>query len=280
MQSETTEGGIFFRPEDDFDPAKIFECGQCFRWNPDRSGTYTGVAMGRAVRLQACEGGYIISCTEKDFADIWFDYFDFGRHYADMRARLSTDAYMRAACEHGAGIRLLNQDKWETLCSFILSQCNNIGRIKKIVEALCRAHGDPIAFEGGVRYTFPSAEKLASLQAEDLVPLRAGYRVPYILSAARSVAEGRLDLDALSGLSFDAALHALKAERGIGDKVANCVILFSLRIPEAFPIDVHMKRAVEAHYGKLFDPSVFGELAGLAQQYMFHYQRTGKDPYT
>lgn len=266
---------IEFFPEDDFDLEKIFECGQCFRWNADEDGIYTGVAMGRAARIRKAGGSFFITCSEKDFKNIWYDYFDLAKNYACMREKLAVDDYMRRAVEYGAGIRILNQDRWETLCSFIISQCNNIPRIKKIVETLCRQFGDPIDFLGGEYYSFPSAQRLAPLEPEDLAPLRCGYRAPYIIDAARAVNEGRLDLDALSRSSFEDALKALKAQNGIGDKVANCAILFSLRMPGAFPIDVHMKRAIAEHYGSNFDPCVFGSLAGLAQQYMFHYQRTG-----
>ncbi|MGE4484469.1 MAG: DNA-3-methyladenine glycosylase [Oscillospiraceae bacterium] len=274
MRCSERDGEVELFGLDDFDLQKIFECGQCFRWNRRDDGSYIGVAMGRAARLRRDGDSIFISGTAGDFENIWYDYFDFSRNYAEIRRIIATDDYMRRATEYGAGIRILNQDRWETLCSFIISQCNNIPRIKKIVEKLCALFGEPLDFCGDTYYTFPPAEKLAALNEADLSPLRSGYRAPYILGAARAVADGRLDLDALSGGSYADAMRELKLLSGIGDKVANCAILFSLRMKDAFPVDVHMKRAIAEHYGKSFDPRVFGDLAGVAQQYMFYYQRT------
>ncbi|MBO4330523.1 MAG: DNA glycosylase, partial [Oscillospiraceae bacterium] len=183
---------------DDFDPVKIFECGQCFRWNADGRGGYTGVAMGRAARVYTENGGIFISGGEEEYRDIWRAYFDMDRSYSELRRKLSTDDYTAAAARYGEGIRILKQDRWEALCSFIISQCNNIPRIKKIIEALCAAFGDELSFDGELYRSFPSAERLAALEPEDLAPVRCGYRAEYVISAAREVASGRLDLDALA----------------------------------------------------------------------------------
>jgi N-glycosylase/DNA lyase len=184
---------------------------------------------------------------------------------------------MKRATDFGAGIRILRQDKWEALCSFIISQCNNIPRIKKIVETLCSTFGDPVELNGKTFYTFPSADRVASLEAEDLAPLRCGYRAPYIIDAARAVASGELNLEELSRKDFNTALKTLKSLNGVGDKVANCVILFGLCMLNAFPIDVWMKKAIKEHYGDGFDPKIFGDYAGIAQQYMFYYARSGEE---
>ncbi len=264
---------VEIKTSDDFDPKKIFGCGQCFRWNENPDGSFTGVAMGKAARLRREGGGIFITGTEDDVSSVWHDYFDLDRDYRRLRESVCVDGYMRLASDYGAGIRILNQDRWETLCSFIISQCNNIPRIKKIVEALSRLFGDPVELEGETFYTFPSAERLASLSPGDLSPVRCGYRAPYIIAAARAVASGGLDLDALSKTDLATAKRALTALPGIGEKVASCVILFSLRIGSAFPVDVWMKKALARHYPEGFDPEVFGENAGLAQQYMFYFQR-------
>ncbi|MBQ6539577.1 MAG: DNA-3-methyladenine glycosylase 2 family protein [Oscillospiraceae bacterium] len=261
-------------PEDDFDPVKIFECGQCFRWNMDENGDYTGVAMGKAARIRQAGDSVFISGTLSDFENVWHDYFDLGKNYSKLRRSLCVDEYMKNATDFGAGIRILNQDRWEALCSFIISQCNNIPRIKKIVETLCSLYGDPIEFEGDIRYTFPSASRVALLEESDLAPLRCGYRAPYIIGAARAVDSGALDLEALSGGTLEEAEKALRSLKGVGKKVANCAILFSLRIEDAFPIDVWMKKAISEHYNGKLDTSVFGGHSGLAQQYMFYYQRS------
>ena len=262
---------------DDFDLERIFECGQCFRWNADENGVYTGVALGKAAKIYREGDKIFISGSLEDFENIWRGYFDLDRSYAEIRAGLCTDDYMREASSFGAGIRILRQDKWEALCSFIISQCNNIPRIKKIVETLCRLFGEKLELFGEEYYTFPSAEKIAALTAEDLAPLRSGYRAPYIINAAKMVASGELDLEAVAQTDPNDALKTLKSLNGVGDKVANCVVLFGLQMLDAFPIDVWMKKALKAHYEGGFDPKVFAPYAGIAQQYMFYFARSGKD---
>ena len=258
---------------DDFDPDKIFSCGQCFRWNRCTDGSYTGVALGRAVRLEkAGDRLYLYGVVQADAA-LWRSYFDLDRSYAAIRRQLGIDGYMRACTEYGAGIRILRQDSWEALCTFIISQCNNIPRITRIVETLCALCGAEVRLEGRAYRTFPSPEAVASLSLEALAPLRCGYRAPYILNAARTISEGRLDLSALSAGSTQQALEALCALDGVGLKVASCAALFGLQKLDVFPVDVWMKKALRAHYPAGLDPLVFGGYAGIAQQYMFYYQR-------
>ena len=278
MQYRMIDNEIELREVSDFDPVKIFESGQCFRWNPAPDGSYVGVAKGIAARVRWDGDAVYITGTEKDFNEVWYDYFDIGRDYSVLRARVSTDEYTAAAAEYGKGIRILAQDRWEALCSFIISQCNNIPRIKKIIEALCTLAGDKIEFMGRTYWSFPSAETLARMEPEDLAPIRSGYRAPYIISAARAVASGETDLEALSKLDCASALKELKKMQGVGEKVANCAVLYGLRIPTAFPVDVWIKRALSEHYPPGFDPAVFGDAAGLAQQYIFYYIRSSNVP--
>ena len=268
-------GEVAFCPNDDFELEKIFECGQCFRWDMGSDGSYTGVALGKAARIRREGDGFLITGTERDFTDVWFDYFDLGKNYSEARNAICIDDYMKAASDYGAGIRILAQDRWEGLCSFIISQCNNIPRIKKIISALCSLAGEPTELLGKTYMTFPSAERVAGLTVKDLEPLRCGYRAPYILGAAEAVASGKLDLEKTAMLDSVSALKELKSLNGVGDKVANCVILFALRMPEAFPVDTWIKKALSERYGKDFDPKVFSKNAGLAQQYMFYYRRSG-----
>ena len=258
---------------DDFDLAKIFECGQCFRWESDTDGTYTGVAIGRAASIRSNGGSIFISGTAEDFQNIWRGYFDLDRDYGEIRQKLCIDEYMRQATEYGKGIRILKQDKWETLCSFIISQCNNIPRIKKIIAALCHEFGDMIIFKDKTYYTFPTAEKIAGLEEHDLAPIRCGYRAGYIINAARAIAEGALDLETLSRGTPENARAALMKLYGVGEKVADCALLFGLHMLDAFPMDVWMKRAVAQYYGSGFDPGVFSPYAGVAQQYIYNYIR-------
>lgn len=265
---------VLLAKKKDLDPVKTFECGQCFRWNMDDKGDYYGVVGAHAARVFIDgEDVYI----ESDTDELWSEYFDLATDYAAITDAFHVSEYMDECIEFGYGIRLLRQDRWEALCSFIISQCNNIPRIKGIVERLCQNFGDKISFEGRDYYTFPTAERIAALSEEDLAPIRSGYRAAYIISAARAVAEGRVDLEALSQTDCDASLRALKSLNGVGTKVANCANLFGLGHMEAFPIDVWMKRALKEHFPKDFDPKTLGSYAGLAQQYIFYYARSGEN---
>lgn len=265
---------IFLTDCAQLDPVKTFECGQCFRWNADENGVYTGVAYGQAARVKISDGGVYIYSEEAN-ADLWRFYFDLDVDYESVRRSFCAGEYFERCSEFGRGIRILRQEPWEALCSFIISQCNNIPRIKKIVETLCISFGEPFEFDGEVFYSFPSAERLAPLETEDLSGLRCGYRAAYIISAARDVCSGRVDLARLSNLEFDNAIAELKTMQGVGAKVANCAVLYGLHHMSGFPIDTWMKRALREHFPPDFDPAVFGEYAGLAQQYIFHYARSG-----
>ena len=259
-------------PERLLSPYKTFECGQCFRWNPDGSGGYTGAASGRAARVFALGGTARVECEEADIG-FWRDYLDMGTDYDAARESVMRGEYLTDCARTGEGIRILRQDKWEALCSFIISQCNNIPRIKSIVEKLCALFGEPFETPWGVKYSFPAAERVALLEEPELAPLRAGYRAAYIINAARAVASGGIDLDAAAAMDGDAARRYLKGLSGVGDKVANCAVLFGLHRLDAFPIDVWIKRALRAHLPPDFDPTTLGEYAGLAQQYMFFAER-------
>lgn len=267
----TREKAIRLASTDEIDIEKTFECGQCFRWNADENGVYTGVARGHAARIYNENGGvYVVSDADEDF---WRDYLDLDRDYVSISRAFDGGDYLRDCVENGMGIHILNQDPWEALCSFIISQCNNIPRIKGIVERLCDSFGGYTELEGVPYRTFPGAEIIAPLEEKDLSPLRCGYRAPYIITAARAVCDGSLDLDALTRADAEEARAELKKLNGIGDKVANCVVLFGLRHMEAFPIDVWIRRALKEHFPPDFDPKSLGEYAGLAQQYIFYSAR-------
>ena len=258
----------------ELDIAKTFECGQCFRWNADEKGVYKGIAMGFPAKLWE-EGEYVYIRTQAP-PELWLDYFDLRRDYEAM-SRFEGGEYLDKCIKYGMGIRILNQEPWEALCSFIISQCNNITRIKGIVERLCQMYGDEIQLEGEIYYSFPSAEKLAFLRPEDLAPLRSGYRAPYIISAANDIVCGNIELNELIELPYAEAKKKLMSLKGVGEKVANCVVLFGLRHMEGFPIDVWIKRALKEHFPADFDPKSLGEFAGLAQQYIFFYARSGEN---
>ena len=258
----------------DFDLDGIFRCGQCFRWNADNNGIYTGIAYGKAASLRRSGESIYVTGSVEEFEKCWLCYFDLNRDYAKIRRTVSIDDYMQKATDYGTGIRILRQESWEALCSFIISQRNNIPRIKKIITSLCEEFGDKIIFSGKDYYAFPQAEKLAELKPSDLAQLRCGYRADYIISAARSVAGGEINLAALANESLEDARRTLKGLRGVGDKVADCVALFGLNMLDAFPVDVWIKRVIDKRYGTGFNPSMFHPYAGVAQQYMFHYERS------
>lgn len=255
----------------ELDIVKTFECGQCFRWNLADDGAYTGVAYGYHARIEEKDDGVYIISEAPD--ELWLDYFDIATDYAAVSAEFGGE-YLTRCVEYGRGIRLLRQEPWEALCSFIISQCNNIGRIKGIVERLCENFGDKKHAGETEFYCFPTAERIAALEPEDLGCIRAGYRAEYIVCAARAVVSGELDLEKLKACSYREAISSLRTVRGIGEKVANCVVLFGLWHTEAFPIDVWMKRALKENFPPDFDPASLGKYAGLAQQYIFYYARS------
>jgi len=257
----------------DFDLTKTFECGQCFRWNADENGVYTGVAFGRAVKLRKAGDSVFVSGTIEDFDKIWRTYFDLDRDYKSIRKKLCIDDFMISASTYGEGIRLLRQDKWEALCSFIISQNNNIPRIKSIINTLCSEFGDAVDYEGEKFYSFPPAGRLAGIDARELAPLKCGYRAGYIIGAAQAVSDGKIDLNALAGGTPVTARTELMRLYGVGEKVADCVILFGLHMLDVFPRDVWIQRAVAKHYGPDFDPGIFSPYSGIAQQYIFYYIR-------
>lgn len=260
---------------EEMDIVKTFECGQCFRWNPDGDGAYWGIAMGCPAKLWVQDGMVYIKSSGS--MEMWREYFDLDRDYAEISRSFQGGEYLSTCVSYGQGIRILRQEPWEALCSFIISQCNNISRIKGIVERLCSNFGQPVEYEGRCFYSFPSAATLAELPDGALDVLRCGYRAPYISAAALAVASGALDMNALISGDSSTAKRSLMALPGIGEKVANCVVLFGLYHMEAFPIDVWIRRALKEHFPADFDPACLGDYAGLAQQYIFYYARSTGD---
>ena len=260
---------------EELDIVKTFECGQCFRWNCGEDGIYRGVVGGYYAEVSVKDDEVYITSDAPE--DMWPRYFDLGTDYAEI-SRAFTGEYLSECVRYGSGIRILRQDSWEALCSFIISQCNNISRIKGIVERLCASFGDEIKVGDSIYYSFPSAERLAALEPDDLAGIRSGYRAEYIICAARSVVNGDIDLEELKKCDYRQAIKALRTVRGVGEKVANCVVLFGLWHMEAFPIDVWMKRALKENFPPDFDPESLGHYEGLAQQYIFYYARSrGKE---
>ncbi len=252
-----------------FSLEQTLDCGQAFRWEKDQNGVWSGIARGKQIRLFESDGDIIVlDSSQEDFSSIWADYFDLSRDYEGIIADLSQNEILRSAAAFGSGIRILNQEPWEALCSFIISQNNNIPRIKGIIKRLCENFGEKVA--GG--YCFPSADTLAPLSPEDLSELRSGFRAKYIIDAARRVASGEIDLEALKSMHFENAQSELLKIKGVGPKVADCALLFGLGHIEAFPKDVWIKRALSELFGGEL-PDCAKQYAGIAQQYIFYYIR-------
>lgn len=253
-----------------FDPEQTLNCGQAFRWT-EHDGWWQGVAHGHYLRLKKNADTIIMDCTQEEFDSLWHDYFDLSTDYTAIREELSTlDPIMKSAAEFAPGIHILRQSPWEALCSFIISQNNNIPRIQGIIERLCELFGEKIF--GSEFYDFPSVEKLADLTVDDLAPLRAGFRAKYLIDAARKVAGGEVDLDKIAVSPVDFGRAELQKIVGVGPKVAECTLLYGFHKTECFPIDVWMKRAMSTLLPSL-TPESFGANAGIAQQYIFHYSR-------
>ena len=266
-----------------FDPEETLTCGQAFRWRevPGEDGLpcWEGVAKGHVLRLRtdSRDGQKEIKlfCSEQEFDDIWREYFDLEQDYEEKRISLAAlSPVLSQAAEYAPGIRILRQEPWEALCSFIISQNNNIPRIQGIIDRLCRLLGDLIP--GSEQFTFPGPEKLAACTVEDLAPLRAGFRAKYLVDAAQKVAGGKIDLEKTARSPAEFGRNELQKIMGVGPKVAECALLYGFHKTECFPMDVWMKRAMEVLLPEM-TPADFGENAGLAQQFLFHYSRMHPD---
>lgn len=279
-------GSIIIKGVVRFDPVHIFECGQCFRWNRENDGSYTGVAMGRVINvLKDGQCLVIRNATVEEFAEIWFDYFDLGRDYNLVAKSVSTDEIMKKAVEFGHGIRILRQEFFETLISFIISSNNSISRIKKIVENLSGMYGRKISFNGRTYYAFPEPAMLADARIEEICRCRGGYRCGYVIETSRMFAAEPVDRSELASIDVHMAKNSLMKYRGVGEKVAECTLLYSGTRHDIFPTDVWVKRVMEELYFKReassteihgFAASRFGLLSGFAQQYLFYYAREKK----
>ncbi len=253
-----------------FDLGLTLDCGQAFRWKRSDKGGFEGIALGRYLRVeQKGEDIIFYNTTKEEYETLWRGYFDIDRDYGDILNRAKMDSRLSDITKDCGGIRVLKQDSWEALCSFIISQNNNIPRIKGIIDRLCRDFGDEC--EGG--YTFPGYDRLAGLTLEDLAPLRSGFRAKYIIDAAQKCSSGEVNLSAISKMDTDSARNELMKIKGVGPKVADCTLLFGMGFSRAFPMDVWMKRAM----AKLFSdglPENVLEVSGIIQQYIFHFART------
>ena len=258
----------------DFDLDQIARSGQCFRFRPLGERHYALVAGGRYLEVSQQEQTVRFDCPEEEFEAVWRLYFDLDADYGRYKnAVAKRDKYLQSAIAAAGGLRILRQELWETIVCFIISQQNNIARITKCVENLCLLFGETCYNKSKQVYNaFPSAERLAACTADELAPIRLGYRAKYIVAAARQVASCEVDLDAVRRMDYAHAKAELMRLTGVGVKVAECICLFALHHIDAFPIDTHIRQMLDAHYPKGFPLRRYKGFAGVMQQYAFYYE--------
>ncbi len=254
-----------------FDLRQTLDCGQAFRFSCDQNGVWKGVVFGKVVYLHKSGDEIVLeNVSEQEFYEKFYSYFTFDLDYTKIKESFSSDDRLKTACEVSSGVRLLRQEKFETVCSFIFSQNNNIPRIKGIIERFCEYFGEKIDDEN---YAFPTVERISKLTVEDLSPIRAGFRAKYIIDAAQKIKSGQVCLQTLETLELDTARQTLMQIKGIGPKVADCVLLFSCSQFSAFPMDVWMKKVMSTHFQDGLPECTKG-YEGIAQQYLFDWART------
>ncbi len=265
----------------ELDLLQIADSGQCFRMNAVSEGTYSLIHAGRYLEIsykgidsRTDKKLFELSCDQEEYDNIWKSYFDMDTDYSKMISMVDhADLFLMEACRFGSGIRILRQDPWEMLISFIISQRKSIPAIRTSVERLCALCGDRIDTPAGIRYSFPDAEHIAALSESELDSCGMGYRSRYISGVARSAAEGELDVYAMESLDDEALREKLLSLFGVGIKVANCVMLFGYHRIDAFPEDVWIGRALSGHYPEGFPYERYKGCAGVMQQYIFYYTK-------
>lgn len=269
-----------------FDISQIFDCGQCFRFDkvtPQNGGiAFGGTAFGRYVEFEQSEDGFltVYGTNDEEFETVWKPFLSYSEDYGslrdDIRTRLAdcgvSEDVVTGAMNGGSGIRILRQDRWEALCSFIISQNNNIPRIKKNIADLCKAFGEEIG-RGSGHYAFPTPEALREAGEDAIFALKTGFRAKYIYDAAEKVSSGKIDLAKIDEMTYDEGMAVLTSIKGVGPKVASCTLLFGFGKTESFPVDVWMKRVIAKYFPNGLEINRLGKYAGIAQQYLFYYER-------
>ncbi len=275
---------------DTFCARHIFDCGQCFRWNKQADGSYTGVFKNNVLKVKEEEKKIVFKgICSGDIKETVTEYFDLKRDYNEIQDILSNiDEHLAKSISYGKGIRLLNQDLWETIISFIISANNNIPRIKGIIERISKKYGNKIEWENQEYYTFPTPESLSKASVEDLRSLGLGFRDKRVYETTQIILNKKVDLEKLHEESDTMKIRdTLLTLPGVGPKVADCIILFStLKRLDVFPIDVWVRRVMNELY--IHNPQEekvnkkeieklakekYGNLAGIAQQYLFYWKR-------
>ena len=260
--------------DDDFDLDKMANCGECFRARRIGNGGYVFITKNHVIKISPRgDGHFQADCTKEEWDGIWKEYFDLGLSYKNIRKSIpADDGFLNAAANAGRGIRILRQDPFEMVITFIISQRKSIPAISSCVEMLCERFGEPFYSGDGEKfYSFPRPEKLAAASIEELSDCKLGYRVPYVMDAASRILDGRLDLEEIKRLDDGALFEKLKEVKGIGDKVSNCICLFAYHRTAMAPVDTWISKAINEQYGGVNPFPNFGEHAGIMQQYIFFY---------
>ncbi|AKN32741.1 8-oxoguanine DNA glycosylase [Clostridium carboxidivorans P7] len=290
---ESFENGVIVKDVKNFEITHIFDCGQCFRWHRQKNGNYIGVAYGKVIEIEKKENDVIIYNTcKEDFDKIWMDYFDLDRDYSEIKNLLGKDPILSTSVNFGYGIRLLKQEPFEIIVSFITSANNRIPMIKRAIENISSKWGEKLEYKNNTYYTFPTIDKLSSVSLEELESCGVGFRAKYIKDTVSNIyTKGNIenkeydeqyDIKWIKSQEAEKCHKELQKFMGIGPKVADCIMLFSMEKYSAFPVDVWVKRAMQHFYLapdvslkkiREFGINKFANLAGFAQQYLFYYAR-------
>lgn len=288
MKFYEKDNSIILEEIENFDAKAIFTCGQAFRWYEESDGSFTTVHLGRVLNVLNEKDKVVFKGTNlKEFDEIWMDYFDLNTDYKEIRKVLSNNEILPKAMEYGEGIRILNQNHFEMLISFIISANNMIPRIKKSIEVISMRYGKFICEDENRKYySFPTVEELSRATVEDLREFaKVGFRDKRIFDTVNMILNEKIDLDNFENLETDILREELLKFSGVGNKVADCIMLFSYKRGEVFPVDVWIKRVMEELFIKKETPvkkiskeadRIFGKYAGYAQQYLFYYGREEK----
>ena len=272
-----------------FNLKHIFECGQCFRWNKETDGSYTGVIRNNVLNVKEEDNNIIFDgMCEENIEELVTSYFNLNTDYEKIKKDLSkVDEYLKTSIKFGSGIRILKQDLWETIISFIISANNNIPRIKGIIERISKQYGKEIKFNGKSYWTFPNVEELSKASIEDLRKLGLGFRDKRIYETTKLILDGKYNLKEIENIKDTKKVRDILLELpGVGPKVADCILLFGLNRFDVFPIDVWVRRVMNDLYIKYEDETKvkkeeieflaktkYAGLAGIAQQYLFYWKR-------
>lgn len=286
-QIKEGKNSITIKNMEDFNPKHIFECGQAFRWKLEEDESYTLISQGRLLNVKKEKDDIVFKGTNlQEFSQIWYNYFDLGRDYGLIKKTLSKDPILKKAILYADGIRILRQEPFETIISFIISANNQIPRIKNSIEIISENYGERLDSHLGTYYSFPSAEELGRLEVGAFKEVsRVGFRAERIIETSKIIDKREIDLDSLYKTSKNQGKETLMQLPGVGPKVSECILLFAFSKGDAFPVDTWVKRVMEHFYLKKesklkeieeFGAKKFGKLAGYAQQYLFYYAREEK----